>query len=167
VEQFFKLTGRLVYEPVRKNFKKSGKVKTLIIELPYDGLVNVYRWFITRRYGCQTSPPMYGPHVTVVRGDEKPPMPNAWRKHEGKRIDVLVSPHVYRIFNWWALPVKCPQIFDLRAELGLHSAAYEPHLTIGRDDMEWTKPPFSKQQLEFLLKRPIYSQELTQQLENV
>jgi hypothetical protein len=162
MEQFFKLKGKLVYEPVRTELRKTFKAKTLIVDLPFDDLALYYCSVIKQKYGVHLHPPMWGNHVTVVRGDEKPPKSQVWKKHEGETVEFEVSPHLYRNWNFWCLPVRSQQLHDIRKELGL-AAFHEMHVTVGREVDQPTKPAkfpaWSKPQLRYLADRPVFTPE--------
>lgn len=151
MEQFFQLSGILRYEPVRPDLRKTFKAKTLIVDLPFDDLSNYYRALIKKKYGVHLHPPMWGNHVTVVRGDEKPRHKHLWKKYEGKAIKFDVSPHVYKVWNFWTLPVKSDALYDIRAELGL-TAFHDLHVTIGRE-VDPKVPAWSPKQLAYLHQR--------------
>jgi len=130
--QWVKLRGRLRYEPPRPGFKKVNKQRTLVLELPRDGLTTMYRWLIKRRYFLNLQPPMWGNHITIVGGLEHIPDLSAWKKHEGELIDFELSPDVYKHWKFWVMPAHSPRFAELRAELGLKPWD-EFHLTIGRE----------------------------------
>lgn len=158
--EFLKTQGRLTYDPTRYDLKKVHKQHTLIVELPWDDLDLYYQWFLRKKFGTwfdyelrkqmifnetQTalhqinenipgvSRPMWGKHVTVVRGDEhegfKSPL---WGKHEGEMIDVFYAPELERTWKFWSIPVKGDGLFELRKELGL-KAFHDFHITVARE----------------------------------
>lgn len=131
--QWLKTTGKLVYDPTRKDLRKTFKSRTLIVELPWDDLDLYYQWFLLKRYGTwfQTQRPMWGKHVTIVRGDEKGYLSPNWGKHAGRKVDVYYSPEVSRKWKFWSLPVKGEGLEELRVELGL-VAKHDFHLTFAR-----------------------------------
>ena len=148
----YKLQGRLVYEPPRPDLKKTFKAKTLIVQLPFDDLANLYRWFVKQKYFVSLNPPMWGNHVTVVRGDERVPNSLLWKKHAGEFVEFEVVPHLYKVWDFWALPVYSTRLSELRSELGL-KVFHEMHLTIGRET-DHDRKLWSKEQLRFLNERP-------------
>lgn len=151
--QSYKLQGTLIYEPQRPNLKKTFKAKTLIVQLPFDDLANLYRWFVKQKYGFHLLPPMWGTHVTVVRGDEKLPKPEAWKKYAGESVDIEVVPHLYKVWDFWAMPVRSQRLYELRDELGLE-VFHEMHLTIGRET-DHDRKLWTLRQLKFLSERPM------------
>jgi hypothetical protein len=171
----YKLTGKLLYEPHRQDFRKSFKAKPLIVQFPYDDLDLYYQWFLRKQYGSwfdhelrmqtiwnteQTAKktiteniplvyrPMFGCHVTIVRGDEPGWKHKAWRKYEGQKLTVEVSPVIYKQRIFWALPIKCKRAHEIRHELGLHNF-HNLHLTVAREP-EGGNPYWSPRQREFL-----------------
>jgi hypothetical protein len=151
----FKVTGKLVYEPSRPNMRKQYKLKTLVLNLVYDDLANLYRFFVKQKYGIHLDPPMWGNHITVIRGDEKPPRPELWKAYEGEFMDIEISPHIYKTRNFWTLPVKSKRLHDIRKELGFKNY-HEMHLTIGRE-VASKVPTWTKKQLDYLSDRPKYN----------
>lgn len=128
----FTLTAKLVYDPVRADFRKTHKAKTLIAQLPRDDLTAVYRWFLKKRYWIDLQAPMYGNHVTIVSGNERVAS-DAWKRHAGERIELVLKPDLYKHWKFWVMPVvDTTRIAQLRAELGL-GALKNPHLTVGRE----------------------------------
>ena len=136
--EFLKTTGRLVYEPDRgQDFKKAYKQRTLVAELPWDDLDLYYQWFLRKRYGeyPRLARPMFGKHVTIVRGDERGFTSPNWKKHEGETLDIYYVPDLELTFKFWSLPVKGDGLFELRRELGL-TAFHDFHITIARQDAQ-------------------------------
>lgn len=131
----FTLTAKLLYDPYRKDFRKTDKTRTLIAQLPRDDLTALYRWFIKRRFYApwdDMQAPMFGNHVTIVGGREKFSS-DAWRKHEGRKVELVLRPEIYKTWKFWVMPVVNTDLIDgLRAELGLGKLKH-PHLTVGRD----------------------------------
>lgn len=160
--EWLKVTGTLIYDPVRRDanviaklekrgestdgkhagFRKTNKTRTLILDLPRDDLAEYYRWWLRRKYGegFKMQAPMWGTHVTVVRGNEHVPDLSAWKKHDRAKVTVEyapggLSPH----WRFWTLPVRSSKLDDLRAELGLKNF-HRHHITIGRTD-DWVRHP--------------------------
>lgn len=152
--------GRLLYDPVRRDLKKVHKERTLIVQLPRDDLDLYYQWFIRQRTGtwfnheakqqlifnetqtalvtrdvghARVHRPLWGTHVTVVRGDELGYKSANWQKYHGQLITIQYSPDMNKIWKFWSLPVKPSNLLlDLRAELGI-KAHHDFHITIARE----------------------------------
>lgn len=157
MKQWLKASGRLKYDPVRVDrkavakkqkagnvdenftgFRKAHKTRTLIVELPRDELDAYYRWFITRKHGSylELQPPMWGKHVTVVKGTERIPKLEHWKKHEGQVVEFEYCPELIRNhWRFWSLAVRGNDLTALRLELGLWPLK-DMHITIGRQ-YEW------------------------------
>lgn len=157
--QFIKTQGRLAYDPVRSDFKKVWKERTLVAELERDDLDLYYQWFLRKKLGTwfdyrqrkqfvfnkeQTvlydiyenvpciDRPMWGLHVTIVRGDEEGHLSENWGKREGEMIDIFYTPQLELNWKFWSLPVKGDNFFELRTEVGL-TAFHDFHITIARE----------------------------------
>jgi hypothetical protein len=79
----------------------------------------------------QLQPPLWGTHVSVVRGEE-PPAKAAWKSFDGRRVEVWYGRDVQETGEYAWLPASCPAATAIRVELGLPP---EPtpglHLTFG------------------------------------
>lgn len=131
-----KVKGKLVYDPVRPDFRKLHKQHTLIVELPRDQMDLYYQWFLRQKYGqCMAMQrPMYGLHCTVVRGDEKIDKAHIqhWKKYQGQSIEIEYDPtEIERHWAFWSITVKSQRLIEIREELGLH-VFHRFHITIGR-----------------------------------
>lgn len=136
----FTVNGKLVYDPIRHDFKKTHKSRTLILELPKDDLDLYYQWFLERKYGqwLKIQRPMYGLHCTIIKGDEfiSNEKIHIWNKHQGMQIQIeLDESSLKSHWKFWSLEVKSPELEDLRKEFGLN-IYHNFHVTIGRQ-YEW------------------------------
>lgn len=149
------LTGHLVFAPDRgENFRKVGKLKTLVLELEgQDGLARFYRQQVYREYGpwCNLAPPLFGLHVTIIRGHGDKFDPAGPQALAGQRLSVLVDPQGLARTPWakanpgfWYLPVISKQLDELRSRCRVKAVfPFHPHLTIGRENPAFmhAKPP--------------------------
>lgn len=136
MSEWLKTKGKLVYDPTRQDFKKTHKSRTLILELPRDQLDLYYRWFLKKQFGSwfELQRPMWGLHVTVVRGDEFIPKDklNLWKRNAGEVVEISYSvSQVERHWAFWSLTVESPRLVEIRKELGL-TPIHRFHITIGR-----------------------------------
>lgn len=134
--KMFKAQGKLVYDPVRPDFKKTHKTRTLIVELPRDQLDQYYQWFLEKKFGqwMTLQRPMFGLHCTVVKGDERISQDRMkfWKKYQGHRVELMYDPtRIERHWQFWSLTVEAPQLIDIRRELGLR-LDFRLHITFGR-----------------------------------
>jgi hypothetical protein len=76
----------------------------------------------------------YGSHITIVNGrEEDPRASDAWKKYNGKTIEFGYEPDIRTDGEYYWLPVVCPQLLDLREELGLKRELRFPlHLTVAK-----------------------------------
>ena len=135
MSNLIKIKGRLVYDPHRPDFRKTHKMKTLIVELKPGFLANYYESFLQKIHGTgfKLHPPMFGYHVTIVSGNERIPNLAAWKKHQGKEIEIEYdTTSIAKKHDFWFLKVNGQNLQDFRAELGL-SRNFPFHLTIGRE----------------------------------
>lgn len=76
-------------------------------------------------------PPIWGPHISVIRGEE-PPDKSAWFRHTGQAVEFEFSPEMQETEGYLWMPVWCETLLDYREELGLPRAPDPPlHLTVG------------------------------------
>lgn len=141
------LTGRLVFAPDRgENFRKVGKRNTLILDLPHcRGVAYYYMTLIERELGpwCNLSVPMFGSHVTVVRGNGDRFAEAKCKSVVGRELTVTVDPRKLERTPWsgsnpgfWTLEVITNELQDLRAELDVKSIfPFKPHLTVARENL--------------------------------
>lgn len=147
-DDWIKLQGRLVYDPARSftrvdgqvvNLRKQYKARTLIVDLPRDGLWRFYQWILKTKYGTwlELESPMWGTHITVVRGDEEAWKHPRWLAHKDELVELEYSPILQYHFGFWSLPVRGKRLEALRLELDL-TRHHNFHITIGRQHV-WQK----------------------------
>lgn len=130
------ITGKLVYNPKRKNFKKLHKMNTLIVEFSRSDLDIYYQYFLRKKFGDSyfLQRPLYGCHCTVVKGDEfiKPEYESYWGKYNNRKIELIYNPEeLYKHWKFWSLGVISNDLNNIRNELGLNKVPF--HITIGRE----------------------------------
>ena len=126
-----------------KTYESTGKLKYKGNWLTLDcnnGIPRYYAWWINKVLGVKVTTPLHGAHITVVAGkyEDKTSHEN-WGKHQGKKIKFTYqeSSVLYNDHYWW-LRVLCPELVEVRRELGLSDTPHHPyHLTIGYG--EWKK----------------------------
>lgn len=126
----FKATGTLVYDPV------AGKAQNpwwVIMECPKD-IIEYYHHWITTVEGIKLNKPLFGAHISVVRGEEPPiEFKEKWKQQNGKELAFAYKHEVENNGEYWWLRVRCPALNELRKELGLNAEVeFDFHLTIGR-----------------------------------
>jgi hypothetical protein len=141
----FNLTGQLVFQPKRpKDFRKQNKLDTLVLELrECDDISKYFIKQIVTAHGPWTNlaSPMFGMHVTVVRGNGDRFDSSKLAALNGKQLTIAVDPLSLERTPWskdnpgfWTLRVISPAIEKLRAELGVKPIfPFKPHLTVARE----------------------------------
>lgn len=127
-------TGKLLYNPTRKDLKKSEESNIIILDLPKDNLADYYQWFIKKYYGeyLTLQSPMFGTHITVVRPQEVDIHSQYWLKYKNKDININYFPErLERHWEFWSLTVISKELVDIRKEFGLRTD-FRLHITIGR-----------------------------------
>lgn len=111
---------------------KYGPDIRAIVEIDGD-IGRYYRSLIPKYHYVQ--PPMYKPHITVVRlGRESPSNMELWGKHEGESIHFQYSGEVHFDKQYYYLDAYSEQIGKIREELGLpyfRTGFDSYHITIG------------------------------------
>ena len=132
-------TAKLIYDPIRKDLKKTHKSRCLIAELKTDDLFALYRSFIAKKYGEKFCPqaPVFKPHVTVIGPYEKIDL-NKWKTkpHNGKIVKISYSVDVEKHWKFWVLPVQSEDLVNIRKEFNLDKNSWNFHITVGRD-LDW------------------------------
>lgn len=104
----------------------------LIIDIdPELGRYLRAEYALSRYRTVQPQPPLWGTHVSVIRGEE-PPDKSAWKKFDGQRVEVRYEWDVTETKEYLWLPVVCPAANAIRVELGLPADPTPAmHLTFG------------------------------------
>jgi hypothetical protein len=130
-----KSTGKLIYSP-HSHLGKSDNWATIFCD---DEISTYYRHLFIKQYpylngfnkGIKLSRPVWGSHISFIRGDEKIPS-HIWGLDNNKIIEFEYQPEVKDNGTYFWLNVNCPYLLDLREELGLpRKPKMRLHLTIG------------------------------------
>jgi len=101
-----------------------------------EELRRLYSSLFTSATGARLSPPKFGSHVSVVRGDEENIQPGLWQRNlDGPKagFEYCVEPREQGKYVW--LDVRSKDLEDLRERLGLsRRPPFEFHLTLGRKE---------------------------------
>lgn len=149
------LTGCLEFAPDRgADFRKVNKLKTLVLNLELaDDIAAYYRKQVIVEYGpwCKLHPPMFGLHVTVIRGYGDSFDPTGLEKLTGQKLIISLKPCGLARTPWakrqpgfWFLPVISKDIMKLRRRARVKAfLPFQAHLTIGRESPSFmhAKPP--------------------------
>ena len=125
----FKAKGKIIYDP--KSDKSAFLPWTCILKTDNESIGEYYRHLVKKNLGVHLNRTIWKDHVTVVRGSQ-PRFPRAWGKHAGKVLDFTYSPEVRDGGKYFWLTVNCPELVQIRRELGLPDYPKVPfHLTVG------------------------------------
>ncbi len=82
-----------------------------------SGLADFYRSLIPKY--LHVKPPMFEPHVSIIRNTIAPLNMNVWDKYQGKSIDFKYEAYIYNDELYYWLNVICPELEYIRKELGM------------------------------------------------
>lgn len=132
--------GTVVYDPYRGGMKNNTNW-WMVVEVPGE-ITDFYRSLVEKQYGMKLQQPAWGPHISIIRG-EKPTEDkmNLWKKIHGKKVHFEYRPYLryngdtqnnkHDTGTFWFIDVRCQEMVDIRAELGLpHDWLF--HITVGR-----------------------------------
>lgn len=87
----------------------------LIVEVDQE-IADYYRSLIPKWY--KTSRQRYPAHISVVR-KEIPPRKEFWGKYDGKEIEFVYSPLIYKGIVYWWINAFSNKLEEIRLEMGL------------------------------------------------
>jgi hypothetical protein len=131
----FKSPGKIIFDPlpITGNAEKMFKPWWAIVTVDGD-IDKYYRWFLQNHYGLVLQRPAWGPHISLIRGEEV--NRELWEEFKAKYNNQPIEFH-YEAGprtnggHWW-LRVICDQLKDLRVDLGLpRDGKWGLHLTLG------------------------------------
>lgn len=95
------------------------------------GIIYYYEWFLAKK-GVKTIRPLWGAHISVLRGEE-PPNKEAWKKYNGEILEFTSTGCLDSNEWYWWIDVECPRLEEIRAEMGLRpKPEFDYHITIGK-----------------------------------
>lgn len=123
MDQWIESTGTLEYS-------KTGY--GLVVKCDPE-IARYYRSMIPKSYRAR--PPMWEPHVTVVRsGDETPPNLTTWGQHQGQQVSFRHSNVISNDTVHCWIEVISPELEKIRIELGFPPQRKYPfHITIAHN----------------------------------
>ena len=132
-----KSQGTLRYSPKLLGDKPSAKW-WLVLDCD-ENIGNLYRclFHLDTHRVHRLNRPAWETHITVVR-DEEPPdhAKHLWERYAGLRVEYEYVGPVESDGNYFWLPVQCPQLLDIRTELGLNrDPIYPLHLSVGHKEI--------------------------------
>lgn len=135
-------SGTLVYSPtLRKGStirRDGGSTLWWLIVACDPELGRLWRHlFALAHHRCRRAQePLWSTHISVIRG-EGPSEPEHWRKYADRAVEFRFEPDCRETEGFLWFPVECPQLHDIRAELGLSPNPEPPlYLTFGNTHAE-------------------------------
>lgn len=130
-------TGTFRYSPTIRDDSTTRRdggstVWWLILDCdPELGRLMRHFYQLSRHKTVAPQPPLWGTHVSVIRGEE-PPDKTHWKRLAGVTVELEYEPEVRETHDYLWVPVWCPVVNEHRAELGLPTEPNPPlHLTFG------------------------------------
>ena len=125
------ISGKLIFDPMLNG--KPCEPYWAIIQLECD-ISEYYAWFLQRRYGISVIKPLWGPHVSVIRGEICDKL--IWDKFKSEFNNKDIQFEYENGFktngqHWW-LRVVCDEMKQMRENMGYQSNGIGLHLTIGK-----------------------------------
>ncbi|MNC01393.1 hypothetical protein D3C81_958460 [compost metagenome] len=125
----FKSTGIVTYDPT------AGKAANQwwVIIRGDEGIIDYYKHWIEKKNKVLINKPLFGSHISVVRGEE-PTHKELWRYNHDVEVEFEYSNQIDTLNGYWWVPVKCERLSELRVKLGLSAEPLHGfHLTIGKE----------------------------------
>jgi len=131
----FKSTGKLIFDPLPLTGSAEKMFKPGWVIVRTDGDIDdYYRWFMFKEKGLILQSPAWGPHISIVRGEDV--SAEIWEKKKAELNNSTVH-FEYENFpksngvHWW-LKVYCEELKYFRRDLGLTELPkWTFHLTLG------------------------------------
>ena len=98
-----------------------------------DGeIVEYYRWWINRVHQIKVQRPLFGAHVSVMRGEAPLCGHDQWGVHQDQSLEIAYGHELTHAQGYWFLPVQCRALEEVRLTFGLEARPqFGFHLTIG------------------------------------
>jgi len=123
--------GVLDFEPKTAD-GKGGNPGWLILRCD-DGIGEYYQWWIEKHHHIKIERPLFGGHVSVMRGELPTENADAWKNRQDERVAFQYHHEFQSADGFWWLPVSCPKMEQLRLSFGLSALPEHGfHMTIGR-----------------------------------
>tara|TARA_B100000609_G_scaffold199317_1_gene202040 strand:+ start:20082 stop:20495 length:414 start_codon:yes stop_codon:yes gene_type:complete len=130
-ELTLQMNGILDFEPTTQD-GKGGNPWWLILRCD-DEVVRYYLWWIEKTEGIKLQRPLFGAHISVMRGEEAQQNATLWKEQQDTTCDFRYSHIVETQDGFWWLPVESRMLREIRAFYGLSPLPdFGFHLTIGR-----------------------------------
>ncbi|MEO6303505.1 MAG: hypothetical protein ABIP51_10040, partial [Bacteroidia bacterium] len=114
---FIESKGKIVFDPLVEK-QKDNKPFWAMVMLDGD-ICLYYLWWLEKRFGLKLQKPLWGPHISFIRGEETGLWNLIKEKYNGKDINFIYDLNVKSNGKHWWLRVTCEELKDIREELGL------------------------------------------------
>ena len=97
-----------------------------------DEIVEYYRWWVQRMYHMKLQRPLFGAHISVMRGEEPTHGHDLWGTHQDVRVEIKYGHELTSVHGYWFLSARCEVLEEVRQSFGLSpQPEFGFHLTIG------------------------------------
>ena len=125
----FSSLGILEYNPI-SNKTKNGEF-WLILRCD-SSILNYYSYWANKQYNVHISKPVWGAHISIVRG-EIPNNLHRWWKYNGQKLNFKYSNEIEFHSRYFLIPVFSDKFTLIRTELGLSEKPIAPfHMSLGK-----------------------------------
>lgn len=128
-------SGTIIFDPIpeKGNIKKLFKPYWVIV-VTNDDVDGYYRWFLNKRFNLILQAPAWGPHLTIVAGNQVDD--GLWdivkKEYNNTTINFTHENLPKSNGTYWWLKSYCPEIENIRKKLKLPVGLRFPlHLTLG------------------------------------
>lgn len=144
---YYSSVGQIIYNPPRPGVTYRGSEGWCILTVDKE-ITRYYRWWLKFQNHIHLHPPSWDAHISIVRGEKlKPTFEPIWKKHTLRKVEFLIPHGDIRVGrsqrtdaradravkgDYYYIDVICPELFEIRKELGLHVNFKSFHVTIGR-----------------------------------
>lgn len=124
------ISGQLIYDWQDSRATRQSGRWWAALKIPW-GIGEYYRHWAKKEWGYDFTPPIWGEHVSIIRG-EFPRKLKLWRKYHGEKFSIQYSEVLDFNGTYAWLAVNAPQMEEIRMELGLPPKPKKDfHLTVG------------------------------------
>jgi hypothetical protein len=124
------LTGTIVFDPVVEG--QSSIIPFWAMVMMDGDICKYYMWWLEKRFGLKLQKPLWGPHISFIRGEACHDWDKVKAKYDGQEIKFSYELDIKSNGKHWWLRVTCDALKDIRKELDLpRENGVGLHLTIG------------------------------------
>lgn len=130
IHMWHKAEGFINFDPTAG---KAANKWWMIIQCPHD-IVDYYEHQLERWANTKTNKPLFGSHISVIRGEEPADeYKTLWKQNQGRKIEFEYSHIVECSEEYCWLAVQSKDLEQIRSNFGLEPVPqFGFHLTIGK-----------------------------------